>query len=356
MTATLPAEASAPRLDPRAPARREPAWSRLALAALALALLARVLWSVDWARTGALLHSVGPRLALALVPFGVGMCLDTAAWKRVLYEIGSRVPFVPLLRMRLASEAVLLSAPAGALAGEAVKTVLLTRRGTAATDALASIGIKKVGYIVAHGLYMGVGFACGRAAIHRFSEAASAPWVAGAYAAATLLMLGLGIALALSWRLGGPAALSLRVLGRLPWPRLRRWLEARAAHAHAIDGTARAFFARGARTVGPLVGVLLLQWLTEAGETFLILHLLHVEVSLTAVVAYDALNSFVRSVVFFLPAGLGVQELGQVIFVNALGVPEAGAVAAALMVAKRGKDLAWIISGYGLLGRASRSA
>jgi len=47
------------------------------------------------------------------------------------------------------------------------------------------------------------------------------------------------------------------------------------------------------------------EMLTEAAETFLMLHLLHVEVSLTAVVAYDALNSFVRSAVFFLPAGLG---------------------------------------------------
>jgi uncharacterized membrane protein YbhN (UPF0104 family) len=327
---------------------------RLLLLALAMVALARALWAVDWAHTAALLRDVGPWLALALLPFGLGMAIDTAAWKSVLREIGSRVPFVPLLRMRLASEAVFLSAPAGAVAAEAVKTVLLTRQGGArGSDAVASLAIKKVVYVLAHALYLAIGFLCGGEAIRRFL---GGRWGVTAYGGVTLGMLVLGAALALSWRRGGPAAFLLRTVGRLPWPRLRRALEARAEDAHAVDGAARAFFEGGARAISPVLGLLLLQWLTEAGETFLMLHLLHVPVSLSAVIAYDALNSFVRSVAFFLPAGLGVQELGQLLFVNALGVPEAGAVAAALMLCKRGKDLAWIVTGYGLLGRAWRTA
>jgi uncharacterized membrane protein YbhN (UPF0104 family) len=354
MAAPLPQDA--PLVVPPGLGKSPALWWRMALATVALLLVARVLWAADWARTGALLRGVGPWLLLALLPFAVGMGLDTVAWKRVLREIGSRVSYVSLLRMRLASEAVLLSAPGGAVAGEAVKTVLLTRQGVAPRNAVASIAIKKIIYILAHGLYMAVGLLCGREAIARISGHLHAPWVAAAYAAVTLAMLGLGIALALSWRLGGPAALSWRWLGRVPSARLHGWLQARAAGADAVDGAARAFFAGGAGTVGPVLGLLLVQWLTEAAETYLMLHLLGVEVSLTAVIAYDALNSFVRSAVFFLPAGLGVQELGQVVFVNALGVPEAGAVAAALMLCKRGKDLAWIVTGYGLLGRAWRTA
>jgi uncharacterized membrane protein YbhN (UPF0104 family) len=341
-----------------APARKaSPAWLRPALAALALVVVARVLWRTDWARTGALLASVGPRLLLVPLPFLAGMALDTLAWKSILRQIGSAVSYVRLLRMRLGSEAVFLSAPAGAVAAEAVKTVLVAREPRVrTTDALASLAIKKVGYVIAHGLYLVLGFVCGRAAIDRIATALGAGWLPAAYGVVALVMLGLGLGLAASWRLGGPAAFLLRLAGLLPAPRLRRWLVARVSHAHEIDGAVRGFFAQGARVIGPVLGLLLFQWLSEAGETYLMLRLLHVEVSFTAVLAYDASNSFVRSAAFFLPAGLGVQEVGQVLFVHALGVPGAGAVAAALMLMKRAKDLVWIVTGYGLLGRSWRTA
>jgi uncharacterized membrane protein YbhN (UPF0104 family) len=356
MSPPLPQEAAVDSTTPAAK-RAFPASLRLALLAIVVGLVARLLWRTDWARTGALLGQVGPRLVLVPLPFLLGMCLDTVAWKSILRAIGSSVPFVRLLRMRLGSEAVFLSAPAGVVAAEAVKTVLLAREPRVrATEALASIAIKKVAYVIAHGLYLVLGFLCGRAAIGRLSTALGAGWLPAVYGVVALAMLGLGLGLALSWRLGGPAAFLLRLAGRLPAPRLRRWLVARASHAHDIDGAVRGFFAGSARTIGPVLGLLLLQWLTDTAETYLMLRLLHVEVTLSAVLAYDALNSFVRSAAFFLPAGLGVQEVGQLLFVHALGVPGAGAVAAALMLMKRAKDLIWIVSGYGLLGRTWRPA
>lgn len=336
--------------------------ARIAILVLALAVVARLLWLADWDRTGALLRDLGPAVVLVLLPFLAGMSFDTAGWRAVLGKIGAAVPYVPLLRMRLASEALALSVPAGAVAAEAMKTILLSREHRVpATAGVASIAIKKIVYVIAHGLYLAVGFLCGREAIARMAaELGSGRGVAAAasfiYAAVALAMLGVGIALALaSWR-GGPVALLLRITARLPGARLRAWLARRAPEAQAIDGAARVFFGAGPRAIGPVLGLLFLQWLTDAAETFLILRLLGVEVDIFSVIAFDALSSFVRSVAFFVPAGVGVQELGQMLFINALGVPEAASVTAALVLVKRGKELAWTMAGYALLGRAWRTA
>jgi uncharacterized membrane protein YbhN (UPF0104 family) len=61
--------------------------------------------------------------------------------------------------------------------------------------------------------------------------------------------------------------------------------------------------------------------------------------------------------VFFVPAGLGVQDLGYVAFLHASGVPEAAALGAAFVVLKRAKELAWVAAGWTILlaagGRSS---
>jgi uncharacterized membrane protein YbhN (UPF0104 family) len=346
---------------PPAPPR---SWSlsRAIALVLALVLVGRVLWTADWAHTWALLRSVGPRLTLVLVPFILGMALDTAAWRLVLGRIGARVPYLPLLRIRVGSESLALSAPGGAVAAEAVKAVLLARRhAVSLSDGLASVAIKKIVYILAQGLYLAVGLAWGSEAIRLMAGGLGAGqqsprWMPALQAAITFGMLGLGFALVLAWQRGGPAVLLLRIAGWFPSRRLARWLADRASQARAIDAAARSFFAGGARTIGPVLGLLFLQWLTEAGETYLALRLLHVEVSPFAVIAFEGLNSVARSVAIVVPAGLGIQELGQVLFVKAIGAPEPTAVAAALMLVKRGKDLVWSLTGYGLLGRAWRTA
>jgi uncharacterized membrane protein YbhN (UPF0104 family) len=52
---------------------------------------------------------------------------------------------------------------------------------------------------------------------------------------------------------------------------------------------------------------------------------------------------------FFSPGGLGVQDLGYMAFLSALGIPEAPAVSAAFVVLKRSKEILWIGVGYALL-------
>ena len=78
-----------------------------------------------------------------------------------------------------------------------------------------------------------------------------------------------------------------------------------------------------------------------AFEVWLALKLLDHEISPLAAIALESLSLSVRHFAFFVPAGLGVQEAGLVLFGKLLGLPADAAIA--LSLAKRVREL-----GYGI--------
>ncbi len=56
-----------------------------------------------------------------------------------------------------------------------------------------------------------------------------------------------------------------------------------------------------------------------------------------------------RSAAVPVPAGIGVQDLGYLLFLKALGVPDWKTAGTAFVVLKRGKDLVWVLAGFALL-------
>jgi len=66
--------------------------------------------------------------------------------------------------------------------------------------------------------------------------------------------------------------------------------------------------------------------------------------------------SFLKNVLFVLPAGIGVQDVGYVSCLSALGVPDALTIGAAFSALKRGKELFWAAVGYALLTADLRPA
>jgi len=56
------------------------------------------------------------------------------------------------------------------------------------------------------------------------------------------------------------------------------------------------------------------------------------------------------------PAGLGVQDVGYVLCLTALGVPDATTVGTAFVLLKRGKDLFWILLGFVLMALGQRAS
>ena len=95
----------------------------------------------------------------------------------------------------------------------------------------------------------------------------------------------------------------------------------------------------------------------EAGETWVLLKLLRMDLSFAAVLAFEPVVSFARSAAFFIPAGLGVQDAGYMAFLRQAGIPDAVNRAAAFVLLKRFKELFWIAVGWILLlANRSRAA
>jgi uncharacterized membrane protein YbhN (UPF0104 family) len=90
-------------------------------------------------------------------------------------------------------------------------------------------------------------------------------------------------------------------------------------------------------------------WFAEAGETWVLLRLLGIDLSFAMVLAFEPVVSFARSAAFFIPAGLGVQDAGYMAFLRQAGIPDAVNRAAAFVLLKRFKELVWIAVGWILL-------
>lgn len=78
-------------------------------------------------------------------------------------------------------------------------------------------------------------------------------------------------------------------------------------------------------------------WFLGGLEAWLSLHLMGVKVTVGAVLALDSILAVGRSLIFFIPNAIGVQEAAYAALAGLLGVPPATAVALSLL--RRGRDL-----------------
>lgn len=323
-------------------------WVRVAVVAAGVAAFALVIHAADLRGAAGLLAAAGPWLALALVPYVAQITCDALAWRTLLAALGAQVPWRALFAIRLATEAVLMSVPIGGMFGEALKPYLLQRaRGVAIADTIASIAAKKCLLIWAQAAYLGLAIAVGHALLRERSAAilgtggllplaiVAAVVLAGVAAAATVAVIR-----------GGLAGRFERGLRALPSARLRGWLDERGDGFRAADARMRSFDRSRAVPLAASFGLLFAAWLVETGETWLLLRLVGVELSFRHALVMEAMVVLIRSVAFFVPAGLGVQDAGYLAFLRAFAVPGADAAAGAFILLKRGKELAWIGLGY----------
>ncbi|MGZ5957275.1 MAG: lysylphosphatidylglycerol synthase domain-containing protein [Myxococcaceae bacterium] len=318
--------------------------ARLLVLVVSAGLFVRVLWMADLRNVGRLLAEVGPLALLAVVPYGVAVTLDTAGWAAILRGLEARVATWRLLGLRLSTEAVHLSFPGGPLIAEGLKVWLLSRRfGVGIADGSASLAVKKALQIGSQGVYL-----------------LTAALVAGASLADPSVLrpvlLGLATfsmvvsAAMVTVLLSGRVAERLwKLLRRVPLARVQRWTLAREVAFVDTDQHVRAVLQSHAPGLVVAFLWILCGWFAEAGESWLLLRLLGVELSFPAVLAFEPVVSFARSAAFFIPAGLGVQDAGYMALLRAANIPDATNRAAAFVLLKRFKELFWIAVGWMLL-------
>jgi uncharacterized protein (TIRG00374 family) len=276
------------------------------------------------------------------------LTFDTCAW-RATFEHAKDLPVTLLWRLRIATEAVMNSLPAGVALGETLKAVLLERCcGVEIALGTANVLVSKVALAIAQGCFLILGIALASRELDAHSVALigrSGLATYGLGAASLFLAVFVGLAIAAQRELFSRALHRLHAISNHSWrARLARLRAPLARIDHGLGVAVRA-----PRRVALAVVLFFCGWLSLGFEAWLILRLLTPQVSLANAISIEALASIVRVLFFFIPAGLGAQELGYYGLLQAFGLPDAAAMAAAFMVIKRTKEVFWISLGYVVL-------
>ncbi|MDF3069972.1 MAG: hypothetical protein K0R38_5573 [Polyangiaceae bacterium] len=317
---------------------------------LAIATLVWTFRDTEPERVAELLGRVGGAGVLILLPQVLSLLVESFGWRLAFQGMGRRFPLFGLFRARLATEALAQTLPMGVVFCESMKPVLLARTcGAELPTSLAGMAARKWLLVGSQSFYVG-GFAI--LAWSVLSDISASVLGASCLPRALLCAGGLLLAIAsVSYVLLAHGRVATRLhglLSRVP----SVWLAARLAPLEArfsrTDGELGAFFATAFRSPLPFLAFLT-AWLLEALDTFLILTLLGVHLPWTTVGALEVSASFLRNVVFMVPAGLGIQDFSYLAFLRALHVPDALNVAAAFLLLKRSKEMFWALCGYAVL-------
>jgi len=318
-------------------------------------LAALILWlafrDVNVGQVRALLGALGPMALVIPLPQLVSFSCETLGWRWAFRRLGRRVRFLPLLRVRVTTDALTHSLPGGVVFCESVAFVLLKRHcGVPYPQALAGLAARKVLLLVSQSVYVALifmfGFSYLQASSRRFIGTTGLEWVVLGIAA-VLALASYGVSTTL--HRGSVVSKVHTWLSRFPSRRWQRYLAQRRDRFSECDGQMTRLFSAGAhRRAGPVLAFLA-GWISESAETYLILHLLGVDLSFVAVASFEVVLAFVRHTLVFLPAGLGVQDAGYAAFLAALGIPQPLATGAAFVLLKRAKEVLWASVGYAFL-------
>ena len=271
-----------------------------------------------------LLSRAGWRLLL-LVPLHIApLLLDVIGWRVLIFD---RTRICSLFRIATIREAINRLLPVANVGGELVGIRLLSRDGISGATATSSVIVEMLLNILAQYL---------------------------------LFDLGLALLLRITGSVPGTGALLIIFVGPLPMFALFLWLLNSGALFRTLEKV-------GARLLNPrpteisLLSKLVpldialrrltlahgrLAWgtvwqfaglLVGCSETWLALKWLGDPVSLPAAVALESFTLAARSLIFFVPAGLGVQEAGLIGVGHLLGL--GSDVALALSIAKRMREI-----------------
>lgn len=291
-----------------------------------------------------LLATLGWYAPLALVPYAVTSLFDTLGWMRTFSHHGrNRMSMWRVYFIRHAGEAISNLTPSAGLGGEPLKALLLRRHGLDAGEGVASVIIAKTAMVCTQFVFTLVG-------VYLFLESlgllrARAPMLIAAGVGAALVCV---ILVILQRR--GLAARVVRLLDRLGvrWAFVKR-LE---AQAEAIDRAFVRFYRDDRGGFAITAGYLMIGWLLGVGEVMLLFFLMGVTCGWRDALIIESLTQATMAAAAIVPGGLGVQEISGAVLCRILGIGEAAG--AALMLLKRGREMAYTALGVALISWLAR--
>jgi hypothetical protein len=315
-----------------------------------------MLWSfrsINLEHVAGLLSQLSWRVLLVPLPFALAQLTETAGWRETYRELGCVAKYGPLLRVRLACEALAQTLPAGMLIAESLKPgLLMSQVGLNASDAVCGTASRKLLLLTSQCVYFGAAIAIGAPALSMASR--DLPWLPTVIVLGWLVLLAAACLLWNVLRGGNVCQRVLQALSSAPSKALRKASEAWDLGFTKTDTRIAELCALGPVRLARSTTLYFIAWCWEAVETVLILRLLGVRLEWETLCLIEVCASMIRHIAFASPAGLGIQDLGYAGLLRSFGVADWLGIAVAFTCLKRGKELFWSVVGYGLLAAMQR--
>jgi putative membrane protein len=284
------------------------------------------------------LLGVAPISAICLYRL-VTLAFNTRSWQ-LLLPSERRPGFGTLLRLRWIGESVNTLLPVAQVGGDLARASLVSVRGVPRADAGATMVAD-----FATGIFTQMVFAlAGIVALFRLLPAGhgrQGPWT-DVVAALALAAFGI-VAVSILLHMG-----AARVVSRLlASTRAHESLGKLAGSIARFDEAMTALLARQRALVAAVLWHLF-GWVSQVGETWFLLAVFGAPVSFRIALAIESMSSAARGAAFFVPSGVGVQEVTILSMCRLVGLDME--VAIALGIAKRAREvvlgvpglLAWV--------------
>lgn len=323
-------------------------WTGYAGLLLGIVLVVVLFRSIDLGRSLELISSIGFSSVFILLPFFGLHFFETLAWVETFPPGTTKIRFWILMKIQVISETVSMTLPAGVALGEPLRPYLCQRQmGIEMPVAVASTAVRKLLISAMQGVYTVIGALAGFSLLQQTSE-----YLIG-FPGLGYLMLLVGLAVFLLFMVlmliifnGNSARRVHGLLMTVPFKRVQQWLLEKESGFHDTDEHLSSF--SGASTVRLLNATFwyLVGWVMLALESYIILKLLGVDISFSQVLAIDTTLVMLRAVFFFVPSGIGIQDLGYLAFFQAIGMPDAMAYGGAFIILRRFKEVLWYSAGF----------
>ena len=274
---------------------------------------------------------------------------DAMGWRQFYSASGPRITLLQAFGIHISSEALVKTIPLGAPMGDSVRTLLLRRAcNMSVVEGATGAVVRRFHLGLAQGIFLTIGGVLGLEALTNRGDAAgatSASWLS--------LSTGLILISVLVFMVFTASSPKLRELAdglakRLPLPRLRsamRTAWTRVRDTDQLPAMTRKGILQTLKAIPWFLGA----WGGEVFETYVLVLLTGVEASFQQVIVLEAIVSSLRLAAFFLPSGIGVQDIGYASTLTLMGCVASPSDAGTLVVLKRAKDVFWIGLGYFVL-------
>ena len=318
-------------------------WFRPLLVLTGLALVGYLVARIGPAAIWASFVTLGWRLPIVLAfPYALAAVVDTLAWWLLL---PTPVPFLLLLRARLAGEAVSLATPTMSVGGDPLKAYLLRPR-LPLLDGFVSVIADKTTVVAGQVLFLALGLLA--AALVAPPSGRLLPIMAGLLVVEVFAVGGFALVQA-SGALGGGG----RLLGRLGKRVGLGGAERFEQGLGDLDRALAALYRQRRRRLLASAIVHAVAWATGGLEIYLVLSLLGTPAPLGIALIVESFASGVKFASFMVPASLGALEGGYVVFFEAFGLGAAAGLSYVLV--RRLREITWAVVGFLALGVSGRA-